>query len=280
MLLAYGLGFGSIALVSRLSYPAIRREISANLKRRADRASEQLSDIFLYLSRRTVWLMYAVSPVVTAAIFGLVSNSLIAALVGFAFGFLVPKLVITHTKRTRLKLFGAQLVDGLLLLSSSLKAGLSMTQAFTVVVEEMPAPISQEFGLVLKESQMGVNLEEALGHLRRRVPSDDLMLFITAVLVSRETGGDVTSVFRRLVETLRERKKIKERIMTLTFMARLQGIIMGMLPFVFGLLVYNMDHAYFNFFLSDPTGRIMLIAIVVLQCIGGLLFLRFSRSPL
>ena len=155
-----------------------------------------------------------------------------------------------------------------------------MTQAFTVLVEEMPPPISQEFSLVLKESRMGVNLDETLVHLKQRIPGDDVALFVTAVLVARETGGDITRIFGRLVETLRDRKKLRERIMTLTFMARMQGILMGMLPFMFGVLVYQMNPNYCRFFVTDPTGRIMLIVIAGLQTVGGVLFFRFSRSPL
>lgn len=193
---------------------------------------------------------------------------------------MVPRLLLRHAKWRRVKLFHRQLVDGLLLMSSCLRAGLSMTQAFSVVAEEMPAPISQEFGLMLKETRMGVNLEEALEHLKRRMPSDEVNLFVTTVLVARETGGDVTAVFTRLVETLRERKKVKERIKTLTFMARLQGIVMAILPFVFAFVAFRADENHVRFFLTDPVGRMALLLVVALQLISASLFLRFSRSPI
>jgi tight adherence protein B len=165
-------------------------------------------------------------------------------------------------------------------MSSSLKAGLSMLQAFAVVAEELPAPISQEVGLVLKETHMGISLEEALAHLKRRIPSKELTLFVTAVLVARESGGDVTYVFGRLVETLRDRRKLKERIKTLTFMSRLQAMLMALLPFVFGLLVSRLSPDYFQFFVTDPLGRTLLMVVLMLWSLGGLLFLRFSRRPM
>ena len=278
--LAFGLGFGSAALGGVAGYLPLSERMTVSLHRRTAAASSQLSEMFLTLPPRTVWLLYAFSPALVGVLAWLATGKVLAGCVGAVAGVALPKLILAQARRTYVKRFHGQLVDALLLLSSSLKAGLSMAQAFTVVVEEMPPPIAQEFGLVLKEIRMGVNLDEAMAHLKRRLPLDDLTLFITAVLVARETGGDITHVFRRLVETMRERKKLKERIKTLTFMARLQGIIMALLPVAFGFLVYQMDHQYFQFFFTDPMGRVMLAGVILLQCMGGLLFLRFSRSPL
>jgi tight adherence protein B len=200
--------------------------------------------------------------------------------VGVGLGLMVPKAMVPLMKAKRYNMFHGQLVDGLLMISSCVRAGLSMVQAFTVLAEEMPAPISQEFGLLLKETRMGVNLDEAMIHFRERMPSDDTNLFVTAVLVARETGGDITAIFTRLVDTLRERKKIKEKIKTLTFMARMQAVVMAMLPVVFSLVIHKMDPNHFKFFLTDTAGQIMLACIVVVQIFGAFLFMRFSRSPL
>lgn len=280
LLLTYSLCFSSAALAGVISYPPLRERLATYLRQRATEATAELSTMFLNLPNRAVWLLYGVSPVVCGLLFWLASGNAVIGLIGAAFGVALPKLILLQARRTYVKRFHAQLVDGLLLLSSSLKAGLSMTQAFTVVAEEMPPPIALEFGLILKEIRMGVNLDEAMAHLKQRMPLDDVTLFTTAVLVGRETGGDITQVFRRLVETLRERKKLKERIKTLTFMARMQGVIMAMLPVVFAFLVYRIDPRHFQFFLSTELGRVLLAAIVLLQVIGMLLFVRFSRSPL
>lgn len=280
LLLAYGLSFGSVALAVFTAYPQLAERFTAYVDRQAAKASADLSDVFLNPSQRMVWVLYAAAPLIVGVLALLATGNPLLGGVGLAFGILVPRVVVKQTRARHLKKFHDQLVDGLLLLSSSLKAGLSMTQAFTVVAEEMPSPISQEFGLILKESRMGVNVDEAMLHLKQRVPGDDVSLFVTAVLVARETGGDITSVFARLVETLRDRKKLKERIATLTFMARMQGFVMAMLPFAFGFLVYQMNKDYFRFFLYEPMGRMLLAVIIALQVVGGLLYWRFSRSPL
>ncbi len=280
LVLLYILCFGAAAAGGVLSYPPVTERIARYLRERAEEGSEQLGDMFMDLSQHTVLLSYMLSPLVVGLLFWLLTMKWFIGLFGVLVGILIPRLVIARMHVGRRKLFHSQLVDGLLLMSSSLKAGLSMMQAFTVLVEEMPPPITQEFGLVLKETRMGVNLEEAMLHLKERIPTDEVHLFVTAVLVARETGGDVTRVFQRLVETLRERKKLKERISTLTFMARMQGIIMAMLPFVFAFLVYQMNHDYFTFFIIHPMGRMMLLLIVFLQTASALMFMRFSRSPL
>ena len=280
LFLAYGFTFGSVTLAMFTAYPQLAERFTDYVDRQAARASAELSDIFMNPAQRTVWVLYALSPLIVGGVLLALTRNLIAAAAGLAVGLLVPRLIVKQTRARYEKTFHNQLVDGLLLLSSSLKAGLSMSQAFTVIVEEMPSPISQEFGLILKESRMGVNIDEAMLHLKQRLPGDDVSLFVTSVLVARETGGDITHVFGRLVETIRDRKKLKERINTLTFMARLQGFVMAMLPFAFGFLVYQMNKDYFRFFLYEPLGRMLLVAIVLLQVIGGLMYLRFSRSPL
>jgi tight adherence protein B len=280
LFLAYGLTFGSVALAVFTAYPQLAEQFTGYVNRQSARASAELSDIFMNPAQRTVWILYALSPLIVGALLLVLTGNLIVGMIGLVVGILVPRLIVKQTRARYEKKFHNQLVDGLLLLSSSLKAGLSMTQAFTVVVEEMPSPISQEFGLILKEVRMGVNIDEAMLHLKQRLPGDDVSLFVTAVLVARETGGDITAVFTRLMETIRDRKKLKERINTLTFMARFQGFVMALLPFAFGLLVYQMNHDYFRFFIEDPLGRMLLAAIVVLQVVGGLLYWRFSRSPL
>ena len=280
MLLAYGLSFSAVMLGVLAGYPELAVRFTAYVNRQTVTASAELSDIFMNPSRRIIWILYALSPIIVGVAVLVITGNLIFGVLGLVFGILVPKTIVKQMRVNYHKKFHNQLVDGLLLLSSSLKAGLSMTQAFTVVVEEMPPPISHEFGLILKESRMGVNLDEAMLHLKHRMPGDDTSLFVTAVLVARETGGDITTVFQRLVETIRDRKKLKERIATLTFMARFQGFVMAMLPVAFGLMVYQMNHDYFKFFFHEPMGRMLMMAIVILQLIGTVLYVRFSRSPI
>ena len=280
LLLAYGLCFGSVVVAGVAAYATMSERMSAYLGRRSTEATAQLGEMFVDLPRQRVWLAYALSPLVVGLGAWLLTEQMLMGLAGAVAGIVLPRLILRQLARRRQSRFQGQIVDALLVMSSSLKAGLSMMQAFGIVAEEMPPPISQEFGFLLKQTRMGVNVDEAVATLKRRMPSDDVNLFTTAVLVSRETGGDVTHLFSRLVETIRERKKLKERIKTLTFMSRMQGVLMGMLPVVFAVIVYRMNKDYFHWFFTNELGRLMLAMVVVLQVVGALLFVRFARSPL
>ncbi len=279
-LVFYGFLFGSVVLASLATYVPVAERTKHYLQMRATEATFQLEDMFVTLSQHRLQLLHVLAPAGLGLLFWVATQQVVAGAVGAALGLSVPKLTLKVMKAKRRSKFHTQLVDSLLLLSSCLRAGLSMTQSFTVIAEEMPTPVNQEFGLVLKETRMGVSLDEAMTHFRQRMPSDDSNLFVTAVLVSRETGGDVTAIFTKLVETLRERKKIKEKIKTLTFMARMQAIVMGLLPIAFIFVTYSIDKSHFMFFLKDHTGQLLLGGVVLVQLLGAAMFLRFSRSPL
>lgn len=280
LVVASGLVFASVVVASLASYAPIKGRAGLYLQSRVNEAKFSLEDMFVVLSHHRLWFLHVIAPVVLGLVGLLVTRSWYGGAACAAVGLAVPKGLLRFLRFSRAKKFHGQLVDCLLVLSSCLRAGLSMMQSFNVIAEEMPSPINQEFGLLLKETRMGVTLDEAAAHLRQRMPSDDLNLFVTAILVARETGGDVTAIFTRLVETLRDRKKIRERIHTLTFMAKLQAVIMGCLPFAFSVAIYSIDPTHFGFFLTDPTGKLMLGGVVMVQLFGAYLFLRFSRSPL
>lgn len=279
-LVIYSLVFATIALLGLAAIPLVLERGNRYVQQRVEEARVHMADMFLDASHQNLWLLYAGAPLVLGLGAWLLSGLWPLGLAGVAAGLVLPKIVIRQIHARRQARFHAQLVDCLLLLASCLRAGLSMTQAFAVVAEEMPSPARDEFGLVLKETRMGVTLDDAMAHLKQRMPLDDVALFNAAVLVSRQTGGDITAIFTRLVETLRERKKIRERIKTLTFMAKMQGVVMAMLPIMFSFAVYSMDRSHFNFFLQDPTGKLLLLGVIAMQVIGALLFMRFSRSPL
>lgn len=278
--LILGLGFGSVATLGLAGYPKLITQGKRYLERSTREASLKMEDMFMTVDPKRLVLMYVMPPFVLGMLFLLSAGKLWLGVVGAVLGLVFPKFWLKFMKINRLRQFNNQLVDCLLLLSSCLKAGLSVPQAFTVVAEEMPAPSGQEFGLVLKELRMGVNLDEALLHLKQRIVSDDLNLFVTAVMVARETGGEVTTIFSKLVETIRERKKIRERIKTLTFMAKLQGFVMGMLPIAFTYVVFKMDKSHFEFFLNDPMGRALFLLVATVQVVVFALMMRFSRTPM
>ena len=123
---------------------------------------------------------------------------------------------------------------------------------------------------------MGVSLEDALNHLYNRMPSPALQQMITAILLARETGGNLPVIFSRIVNTIRERKKIQQNIDTLTLQGKIQGATMSLLPFGFAFIVYSTNRGFFNNMFNTEMGRMLLIYAFVSEIIGVYLIYKIS----
>ncbi len=236
----------------------------------------EMDKMFYDKNPKAIVRLYFILPPAIALVVFLVTGNVLFMAGGALLGFTIPNFVLKGRNANRRRKFNNQILDAIMVLSSSLKGGLSLLQALEVVVEEVPAPMSQEVGLVVRENKMGVTLEDSLRHLSRRMDMEELNLVINSVLVARETGGDLTKVLSRLSTTLRDNRKLKESIQTLTLQGRLQGVIMSALPILFAWWVITFNKEHFSIMLKNDTGRTMLIAAVVLQVIGMLLIKRFS----
>lgn len=275
----YTFSFSAAGLVTLGLVPELEEQITSYIKTGVARAGEQFENMFVDISPRRLLLLYILAPIVGGAAGWMTAGVPIGLISGLAVGFVVPRMVVTMLHRRRQRLFRGQLVDALMMMSSSLRAGLSVLQALEVLTEEMPPPCSQEFGLVIKEIKMGMAIDEALNRLLKRMPSHDLQLIVTAILVARETGGNVTEVFGRLVETIRDRQKIKEKVQTLTTMPRLQGIIMALLPGVFCLIIRSFDPNFFEIFVRHPIGQVAAGVIACCWVVSLFFIWLFSRPP-
>ena len=237
--------------------------------------ANRLDDSFVFLEKRKLMLLTG-APILLG-IGGYILFALPGAVIGIVVGFLMPMVFVNAAKQGRIKKFQGQLVDTLMIFSSSLKGGLSFVQALEIVCEEMPAPANQEFGLILKENKLGVSLEDSLQSLRRRMPIEEVSLIVSSILVAKETGGELTRVFSRLVDTIRDKIKLKEKIETLTLQGKLQGYIMSTLPFIFTIFVYKQNPEHFLVFRDTQTGKMMLVMAIVLQIVGMVLIKVFGK---
>lgn len=195
-------------------------------------------------------------------------NRYILIPVGVIAGFFLPRIYLGIRKNKRLKEFDNQLSDSLNLMVNSLRAGYSTMQALEVISNEMPAPISEEFGRVTLELQLGVPFETAMANLLRRMPSPDLDLIITAMSVQREVGGNLAEVLDAISFTIRERVRIKGEIKTLTAQGRYTGYLITGLPFVLATFIYLVNPGFIDPLFSDPCGWIMIGISLVLIVVG------------
>ncbi|MBP3983889.1 type II secretion system F family protein [Pseudoxanthomonas helianthi] len=204
-----------------------------------DQARLNLSDMFLFMDTTQLFLFNAVLLVVVPLLVWFVTGSLIIALLLAALLAFLPRKVYAWMKQRRIDKIQEQLPDALQMLSGSLRAGVGFAPAMEVLVHDGQPPLAQELALVLREQHLGVRTEEALEHFSDRVPIVDAKLFVSAVNISREVGGNLAETLATLAETLRRRLIMENKVKALTSQGRLQGIVMAMLPvFLIGYLTF------------------------------------------
>lgn len=198
------------------------------------------------------------------------AGSIMLGLCLAAAGFVVPRLMLAAQQRQRQKALDAQLPDALELIANSLRAGLSLVQALEVVGNDGPRPICQEFTDILRDVRLGVAPEDALEKLSLRWKNQDLELFVIAASVSRRTGGNLADVAGQIVETVRERVRLKGRISSLTAQGIMSGWVVGLLPAGLLLAMSLLDPELISGFVRHPLGMVMLGVGVVMELAGAL----------
>lgn len=193
----------------------------------------------------------------------------VAPIVGLCFSTL-PFFWLTMRRKRRLNKFAAQLPEALELVARALRAGHSLAAGFHLVSQESSDPIAEEFGRVFEEQNLGIPFEEALNNLAERVPNLDLKFFVTAVILQRQTGGDLAEILDKIGYLVRERFKIWGQVQALTGEGRLSGIVLLALPPVLFVTVYRMNPDYIQLLFTDDLGKKMLIAGIVSQLVGAL----------
>lgn len=269
--------FGSVALLAYALIPVFRARYETIQEHKAARASSLLADMFIWIGQNKLIVFYVLSPLVFAGLFFLFLHKIFMLFVGVAIGFMIPSLVLRTMEKHRKKKFHYQLIDALLNIGQSLKAGLSFLQSLEVMVEEMPPPISQEFALILKENKMGKSMEESFERLNKKMDIEDLNMMTTAILVARETGGNLAQVFSHLADTIRQKHRIVNQVKTLTTQARWQSVILSFLPIIFAIFIYRINPDYFTVMINDNIGRLLLIWCVISWILGAYLLNRLGK---
>jgi tight adherence protein B len=184
--------------------------------------------------------------------------------------FLAPWGWLWNRRRVRLKKFAAQLPDALELVARALRAGHSLAAGMHVVAEEMPMPISLEFGRVYEEQNLGIALEDAMRNMTDRVPNLDLRFFVTSVAIQRQTGGDLSEILDKIGYVIRERYRILGQVKALTAEGRLSGVVLIALPFVLFLVVLHLKPDYVSVLWTERAGIQMSIIALLLQVLGAI----------
>jgi tight adherence protein B len=183
---------------------------------------------------------------------------------------MVPIFWLLWRRRRRLRTFGVQLPEALDMLARALRSGQSLGSGMNMVAGEIGPPLGKEFGRVFEEQNLGVSIEDSLKSLADRVPNLDLKFFATAVILQRQTGGDLAEILDKISRLIRERFEIWGQIQSLTGEGRLSGVVLLALPVLIFVVMYRLNHDYVMVLFTDPMGKKLLVGAVILQVLGAL----------
>ena len=212
------------------------------------------------------------SSVLLTLLLGSVGYSLIGpvgAVAGTIVSVIAPRFAVAHFTRRRTRQFVYQLPDALLALSSALRAGSNLTKGLELLATRQPAPLAQEFMIVLAEYRIGRPLSDSLTDMRARIQTPELDLMNTAINVSRRVGGNLADTLEALARTLQEKAHMEGKIDALTSMGRAQGWVVGMLPIFIGFVLYQQQPERMSLMFTEWYGWIVLAVVAVMMTIAA-----------
>lgn len=216
---------------------------------------------------QTLLNLGAAALLVMAALVAL-SYNLIVAMGSGAAVVILPLSWMSFRRKRRMAKLANQLPDVFEMMSQALRAGHSLAGAIQLVYEQMPPPVATEFAQVYHEQNLGVKVEDALQSMAERVDSLDVRFFVTAVMIQRQTGGDLAEVLDNISGVIRERIELAGLVRGLTAEGRLSGWVLFALPGIVFLGSMYLNPEYGNVLLEDPRGQIMLMVACGMQLMG------------
>lgn len=259
--------FGSVFLFALVILAVVGKGLEQYEQRYLTEGSRDLTEMFLFFTPRQI-LVVTLATATLMAMLGLLGFNWFVGLAAGLTGFLVPFIGIRKLKERRIRQFEGQLVDALVQMAAAFRAGLTLAQAMENISQDMPKPISQEFGLFLKEIKLGVLQDEALQNMADRVNSEDLQLVVTATNVSKQLGGNMAEMYDTISATIRERFRIEGRIRSLTAQGKLQGWVVGFMPLILGIILNFMRPDLMNPMLNSTFGYILVSVIICMELTG------------
>jgi tight adherence protein B len=225
------------------------------------------------LAHRLVALSIVLGFVAAAFAWGFTSNGLIA-LAAFAAALAAPYMVICRERKARFEKFEEQLPDAIDVMKRALRAGHPFNSCLKLVAEDMDQPIAREFHQTFSDVNYGTDLRRALLGLLLRVPSTNVMALVTAVLVQKETGGNLAEIFEGLAKVIRGRFRFQRKVRTLSAEGRLSAWILALVPIILFAVIWITTPDYMPPLLHHPVGR----KLVIFGCVSMVLGVLWMRK--
>ncbi len=200
----------------------------------------------------------------------ILSQSLIPTLLAGLAGLSFPLFYVKRLKKRRIRRFEEQFPEAIDLLGRSIRAGHAFPTGLKVVAEESPEPMSTEFRQIFEEQKFGLPLEDSLLGMADRIDLVDVRIFVTAILIQREVGGNLAEILDKIAYTIRERFMLQRQIRVHTAQGRLTGYILAAMPILLGLAITALNPEYMAILFEEPTGKVLIAAAAVMQFLGFL----------
>ena len=226
------------------------------------------------LSLSGFFMASAGSAIAGSLLGGIFSRMLWVSILCGVPGAIIPTIVLRMKRNRRVKAFNAALPDAIDLMARCLVAGHSVGSSIEMIGQQAPEPLAFEFVQVYQQQRLGLQFRDALLQMGTRIPSRDLQFFITAILVQKETGGDLTEILSRTSHVIRERIRIQGEVKTRTAQGRLTGWILSLLPVVMLVLINIISPGYSHVLFHDPIGQDLMYAGATLIAIGAFVIRR------
>src|SRR5947207_2152613 len=248
----------------------IQLQATLHLKKMLDQAG-------LHITPSRLLMFSGMAGVLAALAVSMISINLLLILGGALAATAAPFVHVWWTRRRRFNHFLENLPDALELMSRALSAGHAFTEALHMVSTEMPEPISAEFRKTYEEQNLGLSLKLALENLTDRIPLLDLRMCVTAILIQRETGGNLAEILEKVAYTIRERFRLMGDLKTLTTSSRMSAWILCALPIFVAVAVTVMNPEYMSVLWKDPRGHYLIAAAMTMQVTGMLIVRKILR---
>ena len=241
-------------------------QASLHLKKMLDQAD-------LHITPSRLLMFSGMAGILAALAVSMITVNLLLVLLGGVVAAAIPFVHVWWTRKKRFDHFLENLPDALELMSRALSAGHGFSEALYMVSTEMPEPIATEFRKTYEEQNLGLSLKLALENLTGRIPLLDLRMCVTAVLIQRETGGNLAEILEKVAYTIRERFRIMGDLKTLTTSSRMSAWILCGLPIGVALAVTILNPDYMSVLWKDQRGHYLIGAAMILQ-VSGMLVVR------
>jgi len=244
----------------------------AELIRRQERQFDVVlrGKLLLDITPRAATLLSLAGVAVLAVLGWAALGGFAGVIVGAACGMFLPVAAMSVLQKRRLRKLEDQLVGGIQILASGVRAGLNLVQAFELVARDGPVPLGQEFAHLLREYEYGVPLEEAMDNAAGRIGSGDFRLLFSALQTHRERGGDLGQTLDRIAESIREIQRLENRVQALTAQGRATARWLGAMPVVVLAILYLLVPESVRLLFTDDLGKLILLLIVALNVVGFL----------